>query len=484
MLIKSIPTKDEQMREFALIKTDILEFAKWVKIQEPGELEREYEIWPNLRDLFWQLSHEKLIDLLKSKQIGVSWGLVVYALWKIYTKVAYPVLVISKGEVESKALLSKAGIIYRNLPGWMQVFTPEPDTTERFGFKETKSIIKSYPSTETSGIGETAGLVIHDEADFHPFLQVNLSHTLATVADAPEWQLVIASTVDVTKPESFFKEHYRASLRGENGFKALFYGVFSRPNRDEAFYEAMVRENKDTPGATLGNYPRTVEEALKPQSAMSCFKEDVMQVMWEEVCEPVESRRNYIHIFHPWKAGWIYSAGIDVGEGVGLDYSVLTVLGKSGFANEVVAVIYTNQVGTDGFGQDCYDVCGEYGDPILCVDNIGIGRAVIDTLERLGYPKLYKSQGEKPKIGWALTQNNKRELALKLVEVVNSGVVRSKFKPMVKEMMEYQWVRGYPAPTGKTHGDTVISLMLANEMMKYAGPKRAASMYVGGRRVF
>jgi len=37
---------------------------------------------------------------------------------------------------------------------------------------------------------------------------------------------------------------------------------------------------------------------------------------------------------------------------------------------------------------------------------------------------------------------------------------------------------------GKTHGDTVISLMIANQMLKKAGIKQEASMYLGGKRIF
>ena len=51
----------------------------------------------------------------------------------------------------------------------MKVYKVEPDNSTQFGFKEMRSVITAYPSTETAGIGETAGLVIHDESDFHEF---------------------------------------------------------------------------------------------------------------------------------------------------------------------------------------------------------------------------------------------------------------------------------------------------------------------------
>ena len=478
--------KEEKFEILEKITESFREFLKFVKIQEPGELALEWEPWENLLDFIEQLKTNKLIDLIKSKQTGVSWILAAYALWKIYTIPGWKVLEISMGDDEAKALLDKSKIIYYNLPKWMQRWTVFPNNLSQFGFLKMKSSITAYPSTETGGIGETGGTVIHDESDFHDYYEVNLSHTSATVADRPERQLISVSTVDKTKPDSYFKRHWKDARDGKNGFKALFYGYDVRPNRDEEWYNNIVRANEDTPWVVKGNYPKSAEEALEPLTATSCFKADILNRLWEESGYG-EVREGVIHIICPPVVGTYYSAGIDVGEGVGLDYSVLSIVGKRGLSSEVAAVIYTNKIGTDSFAYECDQLCREYFNPLLVVDNIGIGRAVIDKLQELGYPRLYWSKnkdGINTKCGWALTKPNKRELVVKLVERVNSGSLITRFKPQVQELMEYQWINGYAEPTGRTHGDTVISLMLANTVLDKAGPGAKASLYVGGRKIF
>ena len=167
-----------------------------------------------------------------------------------------------------------------------------------------------------------------------------------------------------------------------------------------------------------------------------------------------------------------------------MDYSSLTILGRYGLEKEVCVQIYTNTLGTDLFAQDVFDLCGDYFNPKLVVDNIGIGRAVIDKLVELGYANLYKQDSKKDKIGWNLTRPNKRELLVKLVESINNGSLITRFKPQIQELMEYQWIKGNPEPTGKTHGDTVISLMLANEIQKNAGIQREMHAYIKGRRIW
>jgi len=474
-------SKEEKLKELATVYLDFRWFLRYVKIQEPGELALVFEFWSHLLNFVWYLERFNLIDLIKSKQIGISWVLAAYALWKIYTCPAWAVLELSKGLDEAKKLLDKSRVIYNNLPEWMKVYTVEPDSATQFGFKESRAVITAFPSTETSGIGETAGLVIHDESDFHDFYEVNLSHTRATVADNPMRQLISVSTVDKTKPDSYFKRHWKEARDGKNNFKALFYGYDVRPGRDNNWYQAIVRENEQTPWVVKGNYPKTAEEALEPLSAVSCFKAEILKALWDNAAEG-EVREGFIHILCPPIVGTQYVAGIDVGEGVGLDYSVLSIVGKRGLSAEVVAVIYSNEVGTDAFAFDADRLCREYNSPLLVVDNIGIGRAVIDKLLELGYPKLYMMNEKK--YGYALTRPNKRELLVKLVERVNNGTLLTRFKPQVQEMMEQQWVNGYPEATGKTHGDTVISLMLASSVLDKVGQAGEVSMYVRGRRVY
>ncbi len=486
--------KEEQLLEQGKIALDIFQFLKYVKIQEPGNLALDYVLWPHLRDFYNQLNTWKLIDMIKAKQIGISWALAVYALWKIYTKPGWNVLELSKGEKEAQELLAKSKIVYNNLPDWMQIYTLEPDSTERFGFKERRSKITAFSTTETAGIGETAGTVIHDESDFHEYYKTNLSHTRATVADGSDRQLISVSTVDKSKPDNYFKEHWKDARDEKNGFHALFYGYDVRPDRDEGFYNQMVKENEDTPWVVEANYPRSAEEALSPQSATSCFKKEVLDKLWENTIKP-EVKQGFIYILCPPKIGVQYVAGGDVGEGVGLDYSCLTIVGKQGLKSEVVAVIYTNTLATDLYAYEINELCKVYRNPLLAIENNSLGVAVTNKVVELGYTNLFSTEADRKrklgkdvtgqeKVGWITGESNKYTATVELVNSINDGSLITRFKPQVKELMEYQWVNKKPVPTGKTHGDTVISLMLANEMLKLVGGEVEASMYVGGKRVW
>jgi len=479
-------SKEQKLIEIAKIYASPIALMPYVKIQEPGEIALKFEGWEHIQEFLKVLCAEQYTALIKAKQIGVSWTLALWALWQIMFRPAWVVLEISKGATESKQLLEKSRIIYENFPSWLKQWTIEPNSTEQFGFKELKSVIISYPSTESAGIGVTAGAVIHDEADFHEYFRTNLSHTRATVADKKERHLVAVSTMDPTKSGGEFEDLWRGGIEGKNGFKSLFYGYDARPDRGEEFYNKMVLANESTPWEVKKNYPRTAEEALSPLSAVSCFKKEVLDNLWYNVSEAGEVREGFIHIFSRPRVGVKYVAGLDVGEGVGLHYSCLAIIGKDGLQSEVAAVIYSNTVGTDAFAYEADKLCREYFEPLLNFDNIGIGRAVADKLHELGYTNLYNAKrGDvKGKDGWAFNRNNRRELMVKLIEAINNGSLKTKFKPQVKELMEQQWVNGYSEATGKTHGDSVDALMLGLEMLKHISSGGKAKLFVGGRRIW
>ena len=254
-----MPSKQEILNELTDIKASPLYFLKYVKLQEPGSFSVDFELWSHLVEFFNVLANNRLVLVLKAKQIGLSWSVAAYALWHIYTKPGANVLMLSRGQEEAKALLQKCKTIYNNLPIWMKYPTPPfPDSLEYFGFNEMKSKIRALPSTEFASIGETASLVIHDEWDFHPYAEINFGHTKPTI-DAGG-QLIGVSTPDKTNPDSFFKKLYKAGREGRNNFKTLFFPYDVRPGRDENWFKQQERENEGTPWLVQQNYPRSEED--------------------------------------------------------------------------------------------------------------------------------------------------------------------------------------------------------------------------------
>jgi len=495
--------KIEKLKELAKVSEFHIDFLKYVRIQEPGETALRYELWTHLIDFFDRLDRNRLNILLKSKQLGISWALASRVLRKLMTVPGSNILMLSSGQKESQKLLSKVRVIYENLPEWLieEYNEPEPNSTEQFGFSGLRSLVTALPSTEKAGIGETSDWVIHDEADFHDFFEINLGHTLATVADSPTRELTIVSTVDKTRPDSYFKQLYKGARNsgfaeaGSNNFNAIFYPYYVRPNRDEGWYQQELLGHSDKIWEMEANYPKSAEEALSPQSAQSCFKKEVLDNLWYNVNRESEVRQGFIHILCPRRVGTQYVGGADIGEGIGRDYSCLVILGKAGLTYEVAAVIWTNTLATDLFAYECYQLCCEYFKGLLAVENNSIGVATLNKLQELGYTNLFSSEADgkrkknvqimgNEKAGWTTGEKNKDIALRELIIAVNDGSFITRFPPMIKEFMELQWINGKPVPTGKTHGDIVMASALAYQMAKQVKASFKPSLFVRGKQIF
>lgn len=446
-----------------------LEFLEYIEISDPLKGQVKFEQWSHLVEALGLFLTNRLIIILKARQIGFSWLLAVYAVWVAYTKQGANILLISKGEREAVELLSKCRTIYENLPDWMKVYTISPDSATAFGFLETRSKITALPSTEAAGRGEAATLIICDELDYHEYAEKNFASTKPAI-DAGG-QFIAVFTTNKAEPDSFAKRLFKDARKGLNNFVARFYGYKCRPGRDEEWYQRQRVEY--LPYQLEQEYPSSEEEALSPMAATSCFDEAQLKLLWENSGEPIEIKRNFIYIFQKPNHGFLYGAGVDIGEGRGLDYSCLTIAGKYGLQSEVVALIYSNTIGTGEFAYEVDKLCREYFNSLLLVENTGIGLAVINRLLESNYPKLYYS-GEtvgKKKAGWTSSEGRKRTAFEELVPAIDKGTLITRFKPQIQELMEYQWNEKMKyVPTGRTHGDTVISLMLANQALKNIRP--------------
>lgn len=463
----------------------IFSFLKHVHIEEPGSGVIHFQPWNHLLKFFKTLKSNRLIVVLKSKQIGVSWALAIWAVHHIYFTKSANVIVISKDQDAAIEFLRKCKAVYMNLPDWFKVRRVGPDNTESFGFLEYGSRIRAYPATKDAGVGQTGSIVIHDEADFHPYFKQNFDHSKATI-DAGGQDIVV-STPNKEAPGSFFVDLYQNAVKGMNGFTPLFFGYDSRPYRTEEWYdrERQYAVNDGRLGEFEGNYPRTEDEALSPLSAFSAFNSDVVQKLWYNALEPVEVNKGYIHIFSTPKVGWDYAIGADVGEGVGGDYSACVVIGKYGGHKEVVALIYTNTLPTDSFAQEISFLGEEYFNCIVGVENNSIGNATLNKLDELNYKKIYYTQQTNTrKRGWTTGETNKRLAIAELIQEVNNGSLITSFKPMIQEIAECQVDKGKYIFSGKTHGDTVMALAIANQMIKDVRKVRKASFYVAGRKIF
>lgn len=225
-----------------------------------------FKLWPAQADVVRVLKTQRLIVMLKARQIGMSWLCVGYALWLMLFHPAATVSLFSRREEEAAYLLGTERLrgMYQRLPEWMHVrdITRENNTIWELS---NGSVARAFPTT--AGDAYTVTLAIVDEADLSPDLGKLMTAAKPTIDGGG--QMILLSRPDKSQPNSEFKAIYRGAKAGENGWAHVFLPWDVRPERDAAWYEAQKRDILSRTGALddlAEQYPTTDIEALAPKS--------------------------------------------------------------------------------------------------------------------------------------------------------------------------------------------------------------------------
>jgi hypothetical protein len=262
-----------------------------------------FKLYPYQRKLVWDLLTHNLVVILKNRQIGCTWVIAGYALWKAIFHKAQNVIIISKGEAEATEVLDYCRFMCSHLPPFLQP-TMGKDRAGLIEFTTLGSKIRALPATSVAGIGfGGASLVVMDEFDFHPNAESNYVEVKPMIDAGGSRQLVLLSAPDRTKLTSPFKNLWNKARKGLNNFYPIFLPFGVVPYHTEEWYERM---KKDYTARDLETrYFKTEEEALSVTSAGRFFDVDKLTQMMSRTLTPLEKydkidiRGGVIRIFKP-----------------------------------------------------------------------------------------------------------------------------------------------------------------------------------------
>lgn len=272
--IRRLPSQEH----LSLCRSDFTYFCTQFCQVLSGSAEAEwvpFELWAAQRQVAEIFQNERLVVILKARQLGMTWLAVAYALWSMLFRPVATVLLFSLRDDEAMKLKERLRGMYDRLPDWMRFRFPiTKDNDHELVFNNGSSAM-AFPAT--AGDSYTGSLVVIDEADLIPNLAKLLRSVKPTI-DAGG-KMFMLSRVDKFRDEanSPFKRIYRGAKEGKTGWKAVFLPWHARPGRDEKWYgdtktEVLHRTHNDDEMAE--QYPATDEEALAPPNYGGRFKAD------------------------------------------------------------------------------------------------------------------------------------------------------------------------------------------------------------------
>lgn len=481
---------EEKITEYEACKISCAYFLdRYAFISDPQLGKIPFKLWPVHLDLLDIILHNQRLCILKARQVGVSWLMAGYALWRATFHDGANVLMLSKREDESRALLDKSFYIYQNLPLFLRKkLFKKNESVLSFQDQNTPGVassgIKAFPSTEDAGRSESASDVICDEWAFHPYAEKNYAAYKPTI-DAGGRLIGISTANGVG---NFFHRTYINAKQpdtnwsavnpiGVNGFVPLFAPWYARPGRDNLWYNTQVKEFGDTPHLLAQEYPTNDLDAFI-SSGNTFFNKDRIH-LWMQFTKSAlfSSQGGQIK---KWKLpvfGEQYVAGTDCAEGRGLDLSGTAIYHYR--TMEHVADVHGDFT-PDQLAALTVDLAKEYNNAFLNVErnSVGVG-VIIDITKRHNYHNVLRYQPIQQQIkvagrfernedfGWPTNPVTRPLMLRDLASAISSGSITSYDKAFWEECLSFVNDKGKVQAAEGCRDDRVFKHALAIQAQKY-----------------
>ena len=349
-------------------------------------------------------------------------------------------------------------------------------------YADTGASLKAFTSRSSTGLRSftPAGVVI-SEAAFAPDLEEVIAQADAAVGDG---LLIIESTAK--NPADFFSQLIRGAP--ENGWHLITMWWWEHPayeDSDELIPEgfagtldATEKALRDELGLTPGQLHWRRRTALRlgsdhkfrreyPANLDDCFLDREGGYFGDELLGDIHvvehtlhgtSKGREIEAPHPHDR---YAMGVDIGGGVGGDYSALCVVSVA-----TMQPVYTernNQVTPAQWAHRCIQVATRYNNAMILAESNNHGHAFLLELNNCSYRNQWMSGKNKP---WVTTLQSKLDAFDTLREAL----------PVIKIMDRASWMElraltilqgkiAPEAPKGQ-HDDSAIAMALAYRCLR------------------
>lgn len=404
MIEDASPELDHIIAEYLKCERDPCYFLRtYVKIEvkaddgEGGEW-IPFDLWPAQEDVIGQLRANRLVVILKARQLGQTWMMLGYYLWKMLFRPGSAIGLWSRRLPEAIELLDRRlKGMHARLPAWLQAKSFEEDNKTVW---ELSNGSRAMAFTTSSGDSYTFTDALVDEAD----LCLDLGRMMDAVKPTIDGggSMVLLSKSNKRAAATVFKRIFRKAEQGKGPWHHIFLPWHARPGRDEVWYEAQ-REHSLSQNESLDylheNYPATSAEALSPSSAGKRLPGAGLLGVYEEsdtvASLPVEAPRIHgVRIYALPVPGRDYLIGADPAEGLPgkeNDDSGLCVVDKV-TGEEVCAGLGRWEPGEE-FPDVIEGVAVWFNNAAVLVERNNHGHAVLSGLKRRGVTVLNGSDG-------------------------------------------------------------------------------------------
>jgi hypothetical protein len=230
------------------------------------------KLWPSQSEIISTITDSNLLTILKARQLGLTWLVAAYVLWRSMIHQLHLSIIISVTEVLSIEFLDRVYFILDRLPVWIYppIKTRTQQVCEFAHARGLVSTIKSLPTTEMGAQSKTPNILILDETCKNRMIQSIFNSSYPGVEQAKGQVIVISNSIKEGAGWAWTRDLYISSMRGLNKFKRIFLSWTAHPGRPETFKSDMIMAGMDSRDVEE-HYPDTEEDAITDRNVIGVY---------------------------------------------------------------------------------------------------------------------------------------------------------------------------------------------------------------------
>lgn len=379
----------EMIKEYIRCSTDPLYFIEnYIIITTTDGDEVPFKLYPYQKEMLNKIENNRLNVYLCCRQAGKSQFLCGYVIWNILFKRNFKVKWLANKLSTAMEMIERIKFSYIRLPLWLQKGVTEFNKSSMT--LENGSKVSCASTTMNSGRGSSVSLLLLDEFAFvdRQIQEAFLASAFPTILSGKKTKLCIISTPN---GQEKFYELFTSAQKGLNDFAWIFVDWTQVPGRDEKWKKMAI----DVNGIT--NF-RIEHECKFEDSTATLIKKELLDQAYvpindEKVFYQIERLNpdnplDTYKVFHKYNPNMTYYMQIDPSEGVGLDYTVINILGRENNKWIQCAIWHCNSMNNNQTIDWILKIAQDYHNPIIGVECNSIGKALV---ERLYYEKEYEN---------------------------------------------------------------------------------------------
>jgi hypothetical protein len=371
-------THDQLIEITKCIKDPVYFIRKYVKIVNVDHGLMPFNMWPFQEEMVKGFHANRFSIAKMPRQVGKTTTAAGYMLWCVLFTDDYKIAILAnKGDL-ARDILGRIKYAFEYLPLWMQQGIIEWNKGNIV--LENGSEISAYATSAAGVRGGSYNLVFLDEFAFVPqnMAVEFFTSTYPVISSGKTTKVIIISTPHGL---NMFYKMWTDAVEKRSLYVPFEVHWSMVPGRDDKWREETIRNTSEE------QFRQEFECEFLGSSATLIPGSKLKTLTFNY---PI-STEDYLQIFEVPKAGHTYIAVVDCAEGVGLDYSVCSVIDVTELPYKHVAKFRDNKLSPLIFPTYVYNLVNRYNRAWVLVETNSVGQQVVDILHYdLEYENIFR----------------------------------------------------------------------------------------------